>query len=122
MTPFLFLLLSCSNFHKRREMAEQSTPLIFSREQIKNILNDFISLFNSKEFKAQLKSVSPDDDKIQAMITMQQRNIFKKHNIDPDRGFKDLVRIKLFYGQDKEIMQLLTFTAMREEALGIFFN
>jgi hypothetical protein len=104
-------------------MAEYSaSSLIFTRDQIKSILNDFITLFTSSEFKAQLKSLSPHEEKIQALIELQQRNIFKNYNIDADRGFKDLMRIKLVYSNDPEIMRLLAFTALREETLGILIE
>jgi hypothetical protein len=90
--------------------------LSFTKDQIKKVLQDFIVMFENGSFMDHLKSFAPNEQKMNQFIEVQQKGIFTKHGVDPERGYADLSRIVDKFGTDPEVKNLLMFSAMKEEA------
>jgi len=94
---------------------EKEVTLSLSRDQIKVIMAEFGSLFKNPNFIHNLQHLAPNEQKINEAITAAQKEIFAYHQIDPEKGFADLGRIKDAYSNDKEILNLLVAAAQAED-------
>lgn len=93
-----------------------SMTLVYSREQIKSILQTFINKFEDESFIEKLKSLAPDQNLIDKYIYDFQSEVFKNNGIDPTAGFNDMRKINSVYGNDNEIVTLLANAAMKEDS------
>jgi len=92
-----------------------TSSLCFNRDQLKAVLTDFVQYFQSHEARSNLRLLAPDEAKINGAIEEAQKSIFKKHGVDPERGFAELRHIPKYFASDKEILQLLIFCSNKEE-------
>eukprot|EP01124_Arcella_intermedia_P014934 TRINITY_DN2148_c0_g1_i2.p2 TRINITY_DN2148_c0_g1~~TRINITY_DN2148_c0_g1_i2.p2 ORF type:complete len:232 (+),score=62.40 TRINITY_DN2148_c0_g1_i2:56-751(+) len=86
-----------------------------SREQLISILEEFFSALADPAFKAELRALG-DEKKITLKIEEKQKEILKLRGIDPDRGIKDLSKIRRVYSNDREVLQKLFMLATKEES------
>jgi len=96
-------------------MEKEASKLSYSRDEIKTILKEFISLFSNANFIHNLQHLAPNEERISDAIESAQKEVFKYHNIDPIKGFADLARISEIYKGDKEIQEILVSSAQAED-------
>lgn len=90
--------------------------LVYSRDQLKTILQTFIDKFEDESFIEKLKSLAPDQDLIDKYIYDFQSEVFSNNGIDPQAGFNDMRKINSVYANDNEIVALLANVAMKEDS------
>jgi hypothetical protein len=74
-----------------------SSSLSFTRDQIKVILGEFITTFKNPVFIHDLQHLAPNEERMNTYIESKQKEIFQKHNLNPEQGYKDLSRIRDVY-------------------------
>jgi len=89
--------------------------LAFSKDQIKVILQEFVTFLQSEDTMMDLKRLAPSEDKISTYIEDNQRKIFSKHGVNPEKGMSDLSKIASVWKSEQDIVQLLMFLASKEE-------
>jgi len=89
--------------------------LAFTKDQIKVVLQEFVSFLQTDETMLALKRLAPSEDKISNYIEESQRKIFVRHGVNPDKGMSDLSKIASVWKAEEEIVQLLMFLASKEE-------
>jgi len=94
---------------------DHNSGMSFSKEQVREVLKQFVAFCQSEECRATLKKLAPDEDKMNQYIEDNQKIIFAKFGVNPEAGMKDLRKITLLWKEEKEIIQLLMFTATKEE-------
>jgi len=94
----------------------EQTELSFSRDEARKVLTDFASFFQKEETAEILKQLG-NEAKISQYIEQSQKKIFKQNGIDPERGFQDLKRVTTVFMSEGDIMQLVLYTALKEEIL-----
>jgi len=91
--------------------------LVFSREQLRTILEENIAFLTSDVCRSDLQKLAPNEDKMVKFIEDNQVKVFNKHGIEPSKGFADLRKVSSVLGGDKDIMQLLMFLANKEDVV-----
>jgi len=91
--------------------------LVYTRDELRVILNEFFTALTVEEFMNELKALAPDEKKIAAKIEKKQREILAAHNIDPEQGIRDLARVRRVFASDKDILEKLVIVASKEEAI-----
>jgi len=61
--------------------------------------------------------LAPDEKKVADKIEARQREILIKNNIDPDKGLRDLSKVRVVYANDREVLERLVIVASKEEML-----
>jgi G3E family GTPase len=95
---------------------DTSSALAFTREELKVILAEFVAAFKSPALIHDLQHLAPNEEKMNIHIESVQKEIFQKHNLNAEKCFKDLARIRQTYASDQEILTLLQQTITCEEA------
>jgi len=62
-----------------------------------------------------LKGLAPNDQAMEQYITNRQKEVFKSHGVEPQKGVDGLAKVTKLFRGDQEIIQLLMSSAGLEE-------